>query len=268
MPSQPQDLQALAVELRQGVARIRFVHPPHNTLDVVLVPELLRVIEWLEADDRVRVAVFASGLPDRFLGHADLRLLQQLRDAGTYDQPGLPLYTQLLERLRALPKACIAVVAGRADGGGAEFALSMDMCFADQDRAVFSLMEITLAILPGGGGAQYLARKAGRSRAMEACLGGADYPATEAERFGWINRALPTGELDGFVDALAARIASHSARSIALNKAAVNLSEDGRTAELERSAALFAELVRQPEFDARVERHLAGAQPRRGSGPT
>lgn len=117
-------------------------------------------------------------------------------------------------------------------------------------------MEIVLGILPGGGGAQFLARKVGRSRAMEICLGGGDFSALEAERYGYINRALPEDEIGPYVEELAYRVASYSRRSIALNKQAVNMVESGRSHELVTANAWFAELVKAPEFDRRVATFL------------
>jgi enoyl-CoA hydratase/carnithine racemase len=224
--------------------------------DLPIVMELAGLIEQLASDEDVHVAVFESANPDYFLSHAELRLLQHVRDTGGYDGPGMPAYSALLERVRSLPIATIARVAGRARGGGAELMLAMDMSFGAIGRAYLSQMEIALGILPGGGGAPYLARRIGRARAMEICLGGGDLSAIEAERYGYLNRALPADQLGPFVDELAYRIASYPRRAIALNKAAVNLVEAGREAELVASGAWFAELVKAPEFDRRVAAFL------------
>jgi enoyl-CoA hydratase/carnithine racemase len=246
----------LSVRLDGGVARIIFNHGPMNLLDAVLVPDLIRLAGLLESDDEVGVVVFVSANPDYFLSHADLRLLQHLRDVGAYESREMPVYSALLERFRTMPKVCIAQVEGRSRGGGAEFVLAMDMSFAAIGRASLSQMEVALGMLPGGGAAQYLARKLGRSRAMEICLGGGDFSAEEAERYGYINRALPADEIDGFVDELARRIASYPRKAVALNKATVNLFEDGRANELITSNAWFADLVKTPEFDKRVAKFL------------
>jgi enoyl-CoA hydratase/carnithine racemase len=252
----------------RGVVRVTFDHGPINLLDLPMAMELSQLADRLERDDAVRVIVFRSANPEYFLSHADMRLLQQVRDSGGYDGDELPFYSALLERFRNMPIACIAQVEGRARGGGAEFVLAMDMSFAAVGRAFLSQMEIALGILPGGGGAQYLSRKVGRSRAMEICLGGGDFSALDAERYGYVNRALPAEELGPFVEELACRIASYPRRAIALNKAAVGQVEAGRLPELVTSSAWFAELVKAPEFDARVGRFLdAGGQTRNGELP-
>ena len=76
--------------------------------------------------------------------------------------------------------------------------------------------------MPGGGGTERLPRAIGRDRALEAILSSADYDAGTAERWGWVTRALPDAELDAFVNATAARLASFDRQALATAKAMVN----------------------------------------------
>jgi enoyl-CoA hydratase/carnithine racemase len=105
-----------------------------------------------------------------------------------------------------------------------------------------------IGLIAGGGGISRLARLMGRSRALEAMLGCDDFDADLAERYGWINRALPAAELDAFVDRLARRIASFPPHAIAATKEAVL-----QRAEPDAQAAIYADhdaatpLVRRPE---------------------
>ena len=98
-------------------------------------------------------------------------------------------------------------------------------------RAVLAQPEVALGIIPGGSGTQRLPRLVGRARALEIVLGCDDVPADLAERWGYLNRALPPAELGPFVERLARRIASFPAEAIALAKACVDASlgpvEDG-----------------------------------------
>jgi len=247
---------ALALRIDGAIAEVTFQNPPINLLDGPLVTELATLLPLLNEDPSLKVVVFQSGIPGYFLSHAHFSLLQTFRDRGAYDSQEMPLYSGMLEQLRTMPKATIAVVEGRARGGGAEFAVAADMCFAARETAFLSQMEIVMGILPGGGAAHYLARKVGRSRAMEICLGGGDFTACEAAAYGFVNRALPADELKGFVRDLTRRIASYSSRSIALNKAAVNHWEDGHTDALIQNNRWFAALVKDPEFDRRVDLFL------------
>ncbi len=248
--------ESLTIKINRGVAFVTFNHGELNLLDFTSVTELVKLAELLEQDTTVKVIVFESSNPNYFLSHADFELLQQFRDDGAYDSDEMPLYSALLEKFRTMPKATMAKVQGRARGGGAEFVMAMDMSFAEIGKAYLSQMEVIIGILPGGGAAQYLARKIGRQRAMEICLSGDDYDAELAEKYGYINRALPSDEIDAFVENLAYRIATYPQEAIALNKATVNLFEEGREQEFITSNAWFAKLVKNPEFDKRVAKFL------------
>ena len=107
-------------------------------------------------------------------------------------------------------------------GVGSEFVLATDMRFAARESAIFSQFEPAFGVLPGGGATQHLVRLMGRSRTLEVMLSAADYDADLAERYGWINRALPAEELGDFVSSLAERIAAFPAAGHAVVKQRVN----------------------------------------------
>src|SRR5437868_14388751 len=92
-----------------------------------------------------------------------------------------------------------------------------------RDRAsLLAQPEVGFGVVPGGGGIDWLPRLVGRSRALEIIAGGQDFDADTAERYGWINRALPDDELDAFVDELATRIGGFERRALATAKRLVN----------------------------------------------
>ena len=247
----------LDIQKTGAIATVRFAHAPMNLLDMPLSAALDAATRALAEDNAIRVIVFESAVPDYFLSHADMRLLQAARDGGFYaNTEELGFFTQVLERLRTMPKATIGKIRGRARGGGAEFVLALDMAFASP-MARFSQMEILLGINPGGGGAQYLARKAGRSRALELCLGGGDVAGELAVAYGYANRIVPDAELDAFVDDLAQRIASFPADAIARNKANILAAESDPRAGLLEAGRAFSALVGSAEFDRRVGAFLA-----------
>jgi enoyl-CoA hydratase/carnithine racemase len=162
-----------------------------------------------------------------------------------------------------MPKATIAKIEGRARGGGSELVLSLDMRFAALGRAVLGQPEVAVGIIPGGSGTQRLPRLMGRARALEVILGCEDVPADLAERWGYVNRALPPGELGPFVERLAHRIASFPAEAIALAKAAVNAAELPTPAGLLEEAYLFNQAVATPAARERMAAFLAlGGQTR------
>src|SRR4030095_5037470 len=95
---------------------------------------------------------------------------------------------------------------GRVRGAGNEFILACDLRFAARESAMFGQPETGFGLIPGAGGIQHLTRLLGRARALEVILSAEDYDADLAERYGWINRALPAAALGPFVESPARRI--------------------------------------------------------------
>jgi enoyl-CoA hydratase/carnithine racemase len=158
----------------------------------------------------------------------------------------------LWHKLSELPVVTIAKLRGRARGAGSELALACDMRFAARENAVLGQPEIGFGAPPGAGGVQHLARLLGRGRAMEVILGAADIDAEVAERYGWVNRALPDAELDGFVARLARRIASFPAEAVRSTKQVLNgLTLPGADA-IRADARRFQELVGSEAVKARA----------------
>ncbi len=245
----------LRLSLHQGVATVSIDNPPINLLDRELFRELRRAIERLEEDDDVRVVVFRSAVPGWFIAHYDVNLIIGAPPAvGTRTEPWL--LQRMTERLRAMPKATIAVLEGRAGGGGAELASSCDMRFA-APQAILTQPETALGLIPGGSGSQRLPRLVGRSRALEIILGCDDIDAATAERWGWVNRVLPDTDLWPFVTRLATRIASFPPYAVAASKAAVLLAEGDVVADLVHEANLSDPLAGRPETQAALARFLA-----------
>ena len=104
----------------------------------------------------------------------------------------------MLVRLTRAPFVSIALIRGRATGNGSELALACDMSFASREKALLSHFEVGVGVVPGGGPMARLPRIMGRGRALEVLLGADDIRADDAERLGYVNRALPDAELDGF----------------------------------------------------------------------
>ena len=258
------DYTALRVDVAAGIATVTLDNPPINLFDLTLYTEMARLADELAADDEARVVVLRLGQPGVL--HRPLR-----RGADPADPLGLPTPTELhafhlmCERFRTMPKATIAVVEGRVGGGGSELALSCDMRFAAIGRATFNQPEVALGILPGGSGTVRLARLIGRSRTMEVVLGCDDVDAELAERWGWVNRALPPEELWPFVDRLAARIAGFPPHAVREAKAAVLRGEKEVEADLLAEAGAFNRTLDDPAAQAAMRRFLEqGGQTRDG----
>src|ERR1700685_3843754 len=189
-----------------------------------MVKQFQEVINALGADEDVRVVVFDSAVDDYFLNHSDfvakLEDLTSMPDGPT----GLPPWPDFLARLTRMPVVSIALIRGRATGNGSEIALACDMSFASREKAVLSQWEVGVGLVAGGGPMARLPRQMGRQKALEMLLSSDDIGADLAEAYGYVNRSLPDAELDGFVDALANRIASFDKWAIANTKRLGNAS--------------------------------------------
>jgi enoyl-CoA hydratase/carnithine racemase len=215
------DYKCLRLAFDSGVAFVSIDHPPINLLDEVLSLEFDKLGRELEADESVRVVILQSALPDFFIAHSGLGRVAAASKTVSQTR-GFRLTQMIGERFRNMPKVTIAKIEGRARGGGNEIALAVDMCFAATGKAVFSNPEVAIGLVPGGGATQRLPRLVGRGRALEVLLGCNDFSAELAERYGYINRALPPDELTPFVEKLARRIASFPAHAVAHAKTAVD----------------------------------------------
>jgi len=252
------EYELLQVAVEDGVAVVTIDAPPINVMTIPLYFELVGVTTELEADDAVKVVVFRSADPDFFIAHFDVSAILQFPiDGDAVRDPNLSAFHEMCERVRTMPKATICEIAGRVGGGGSELASSCDMRFGALGRTVINQMEVPLGILPGGTGTQRLPRLVGRSRAMEIILGGIDLDAETAERWGYLNRALPPDELRPFVDGLARRIAQFPAGAIARAKRSVCNAEELPLREgLVEEAYLFQQTLRDPEAQAAMRRFL------------
>ena len=242
---------------RRGVAFVTIDHPPINLFDLALIQEMDRVGTRARRRSRRARGRVDSANPDFFIAHADVALIQTLpRDVATKPTE-LGIFHVMVERFRTMPKATIAKLEGRARGGGSELVLSFDMRFAARGRAVLAQPEVALGIIPGGGGTQRLPRLIGRSRALEVILGCDDLDADTAERYGYVNRALPPAELGPFVERLARRIASFPAEAIALAKTAVDAAELPTSAGLLEEAHCFNQALATSAAERRMQWFLA-----------
>jgi enoyl-CoA hydratase/carnithine racemase len=243
--------------------RATFDNPPLNLIDPETVLALRELMDALEADPTVKVVVFDSADEDFFIAHFDIA---RGGDLPTEPGPtGLPVWSDLAARLTRAPFVTIAEIRGRARGLGSEFALACDLRFASREKAVFGQPEVGLGLVPGGGSVEVLSALAGRSRALEIILSGDDFDADTAERYGWINRALPDAELSPFVDRLARRIARFERPALVRAKAQINKRAGTPSDEdLLEARTVFSESGTWPGTQRRVREALAQGLQQRG----
>jgi enoyl-CoA hydratase/carnithine racemase len=218
--------------------RVTFDIRPVNIFGPKQIPQLEEIVAAIEKDEEVKVVVFDSAIDGFFLTHYDF--LAPLEDSAKFPPgpTGLQALPDMLARLSWAPVVSIASIRGRATGVGSELALACDMRFASREKAVLSQWEVGAGLVPGGGPMARLPRLIGRGRALEVLLSADDIHGELAERYGYVNRSILDSALDGFVDALARRIASFDKQAIAETKRLVNV------------ASLPPDMEIKPEWDA------------------
>jgi len=251
MPASFPSFEKLRVRHEGAVLFIDIAAPPMNLLGPELVRDLVSLLQWAEADEAFRVLVFRSTDPDYFISHVDVTRIGEYREAAVA-LTGEPSLGLLFRHLSASRLVSIAQIEGRVRGAGSEFALACDMRFAARESAIFGQFEPGFGVIPGAGAAQHLARLMGRARALEVMLSAEDYDADLAERYGWINRALPVDTLGPFVTSLAHRIAGFPSAGHVTVKDRVNAIGLAPAEEFRRDSDLFLDGVRRDEFQKRM----------------
>ncbi len=230
--------------------------PPMNLLGTELVRDLVSLIEDAEANPTIQVLVFASADPDYFISHVDVTRIAEYREqaARLVGDASIGLLFRYLSASRLVT---IAQIEGRVRGAGSEFVLACDMRFAASESAIFGQPEQGFGLIPGAGGIQHLTRLMGRARALEVMLSADDYNAELAERYGWINRAMPAAKLREFVRTLAHRIAGFPAAARAALKDRVNEISLAHKDDFRRDSELFLQCARDPESQRRTQLAMA-----------
>ena len=250
-PAFPGTFETLTARREGGVLSVEIAAPPMNLLGPELVRDLVSLIQRAEGDETVRVLVFTSGDPDYFISHVDLNRVVEYR-AEAAKLTGEASIALLFRYLSASRLITIAQIEGRVRAAGSEFVLACDMRFAARETAIFAQFEPAFGQVPGGGAVQHLTRLMGRARALEVMLSAQDYDAELAERYGWINRALPADALAEFVSFLARRIAAFPAAGQVLAKDRVNAIALAPVEDFRHDSDLFGEAVRTPDAQRRV----------------
>ena len=232
--------------------RVVFDYPPFNIVDAALYQALQDLLARMDASPSLHVVVFESANPDFFLAHFDLT--GKIGNIMTAVGPsGLPILTDTFVRITRSPVASIAKIRGCARGVSSEFVLACDMRFASRENTLLGQPEVGVGLHPGGGGTERLPRLVGRGRALEIVLGANDFDGDTAAQYGYVNRALADKELDGFVDALARRIATFDGRAIAAAKCLINEVSLPSADTLLNALNSFQTALTWPETSLRVE---------------
>ena len=209
------------IEETHAYWRVVFDYPPFNIVDADIFQALQELLFRMDTNENLRVVVFESAIPEFYLAHFDLagKIGNIMTAVG---RSGLPVLMDTFVRITKSPVVSLAKIRGCVRGVSSEFVLACDMRFASRENTRLGHPEVGVGLHPGGGGTERLPHLVGRGRALEIVLSANDFDAETAERYGYVNRALPDGELDDFVDALARRIASFDRRALVAAKNLVN----------------------------------------------
>ena len=239
------------IEETPGYWRAIFDYPPFNVVDGDVFRALQDLLVRMETTQTLRVVVFESALPDFYLSHFDLtgRLGNVMSAIGP---TGLPILMDTFVRLTRAPVVSLARIRGCVRGVSSEFVLACDMRFASRENTKLGHPELGVGLHPGGGGTERLPHLVGRGRALEIVLSANDFNGDTAERYGYVNRSLPDSELDGFVDALARRIASFDRRALIAAKNLVNQDSLPPSDRLLDAFTSFGTALTWPEAQRRI----------------
>jgi enoyl-CoA hydratase len=250
--------EMILVEAKGPVGVVTLNRPKAlNALCNQLVSELNAALDDFETDNTIG-CIILTGSEKAFAAGADIREMKDL----TFEQVTEQNFLADWDHINSIRKPIIAAVSGYALGGGFEFALACDFIMASE-TAKFALPEVTLGIIPGGGGTQRLARLAGKSKAMEMILTGRMMDAGEAERLGIVARVVAADRLMDEALATAERIAALSQPVIASAKRAVRAAfelplSEGLAFERKSIHALFALEDQKEGMAAFVEKRKPG----------
>jgi enoyl-CoA hydratase len=228
----------ILTEIRGRVALVTLNRPQAlNALNRAMLTELGEALSAFDADPQVG-AIVITGSARAFAAGADIREMVEMSEKDLAANS----ISELFARLARVSKPVIAAVSGFALGGGFELALLCDMIVA-AENAKFGLPEVTIGVIPGGGGTQRLTRAVGKPLAMEMILNNRHLNATEAEKYGLVNRVVPDERLLDEALALAADIAAHSLLTVRIAKEAVNAAFEGSLSEgLDHERRLFEQV--------------------------
>ncbi len=233
------------------IRKVKFANPPLNLIVPETLSSLNEVVKSLSKDENVKVVIFTSDVAGFFYNHFDTNEFPNfLSQVGANSKP---LWVELMTNLSNAPFITIASINGRTQGGGDELALAFDLRYASKEKAIFNQPEVGIGLFPGGGGTYHLTKLVGRDRALEVLLSSDDYNAETAEKFGWITRAIPEAQLDGFVTKTASRLATFDKTALITTKRQINTIAFPTEAELLSSYGEFTKSLSWPGLQQRMQ---------------
>lgn len=232
-----------------GYWRVTLDNPPINAITDSMYDEIYDLVGEIETDPTLKIVTFSSANPDFYIAHYST--------AEPKSRFGKPRWIEAAMRLAKSSVISVAVINGRVRGGGLEFAMACDIRFASLENSVFGQPEVGTGLIPGGGALQRLPLLVGRAKAIEIILGADDYDAVTAEKIGWINRAVPVGELHELITTFVRRILSFDKDALATCKKILNNHGLPNPEELQSTEDTFFTTFGWPGAATRLPKLLA-----------
>jgi enoyl-CoA hydratase len=252
-----QSYDVLLCEKEDGVALVTINRPEAlNALNAQVFGELGRIFGELEDDDEVKAVILTGSGNKAFVAGADIKMM--LNFSGIEAHKMCHFAKAMQAKIASITKPVIVAVNGFALGGGCELSLCCDFRIA-ADNARFGLPEITLGIIPGGGGTQRLTKLVGLAKAKELILTGKIIDSNEALRIGLVNQVVPADSLISEAKKLAANLAQKSAVALTMAKAAINNSinvdlKSGLDYEIQSFSSCFSTFDQKEGMTAFIEK--------------
>lgn len=232
-----------------------------NSMSLPMMDALAEIHPIIVADPDLRVLI-VTGAGEAFSAGGNMQDMLERKGIFADDDP-LAARDINLDKVHAIPRAfyslpmpTIAAVNGNAIGGGCDVALMCDIRIAS-DRAQFAESFLRVGLLPGDGGAWFLPRTVGLSRAMELALTCDFIDAREAERIGLVSRVVPHEQLMQEARALASRIARHPARIARMTKRLMQFGAHASLNDTLEMTAAMQGMVQTSEEHKAVARAVA-----------
>ena len=194
-----------------------------NAIDNVMGEELGAACDEMAADESVWAIILRGAGERAFCAGADLKARRDFSPEQWAAQRAL--FRGMFKKMRTVPQPMIAAVHGFALGGGTELAMLADFIVASDD-ATFGLTEVSLGIIPGGGGTQNLPRLIGRNRAKEMIFTARRITATEAKQFGLVNHVVAREQLLPTATLIAQEVLKNSPFAVRQAKRAIDCGVD------------------------------------------